>query len=493
MTGSRALQGWRAPLAVLLLAGGYWILDLWVLGSGPPHPLDDIWEDGLVARSLASGEGLRTSVVYPPLWALRDSATTTVPVLVHGPLLPLALVAPLRWFGPGLLDHLAWLAAALAVVMAAQVQRLARRWFDEGTAVAAAGLLTLSPVLLRAVHHSLSVVVGGCLLLAACDLAWRERPRALWGGFSLGLCYLVRPEMLLAAPILAVSCGGIGAAARFGAGFVLIAAGWWWHQWRAVGVPWFNLSSYTLLAFTPSWPEYSVLRSFDLTPDRWPAALRDALPDLWPKWLRNLPRAAWHALGTTGPTTGWLALVGVAAAARRLRRAWVGAAILVAAIPLAMWTLTQPVPLYAVSFLGLYAVAAGHGAVRLARRLGPPSAVSRHAWVALVALALAATLPALWRAGEEGRRTAALLVAERRELSALSGSAGRSVVFSDRPDFVAWTTGRPALYVSRAEYERLYPAALPGEAGRPHGLPPERRPRDTWFHSGHWALGEQAR
>lgn len=493
MIRTRPLQASHASLAVVLIASAYWILDLAALGSGPPHPLDDIWEDGVVARSLGAGHGFRTTVLYPPLWTQRDPATSTVPMLVHGPLLPVALVAPLRWFGPGLLDHLAWAAAALAVLLAAQAHRLARRWFDEPSAVTAAGLLTLSPVLLNAVHHSLSVVVGACLLLAACDFTWRDRPRAWLGGLTLGLCYLVRPEMLLAAPVLAVSCRRLATALRFGAAFALVAAAWGWHQWHASGAPLFNLSAYTLLSFTPTWPEYSVLRAFDLAPGHGSETLRAALPDLWSKWLWNLPRAARHAVTATGATTGWLALVGGALALRDSRRAVVAAVTLLSGIPVAMMTLFQPVPLYLVSFLGLYAIAAGNGAAWVAGRLGPSLARPRRWLPSLATLALVATTPALWRAWDEGRRTAVLLAADRRGLSSLARTSEQPLLFSDRPDFVAWTTGRPTLYVTREEYEELYPASGPVVGERPYGLPPARDPRDTWFHSGHWAVGEHVR
>jgi len=96
----------------------------------------------------------------------------------------------------------------------------------------------------------------------------------------------------------------------------------------------------------------------------------------------------------------------------------------------------------------------------------------------------------------EGREDAALLAAERRALVPLARAAADSPtprpIFSDRPDFVAWTTGRPALYVSREEYLALYPPDGPLEADRPHGLPRRRNPADTWFHADHWATGQHS-
>lgn len=100
-----------------MFAACAWLIDLAVLRGGTPHPLDDTWEYGLVARSLLAGHGFRTPMIHPPLWGLHD-ASNTVPVLVHGPLLSLLGAPWLAWFGPGALDGAAWLAAAFAVLTA---------------------------------------------------------------------------------------------------------------------------------------------------------------------------------------------------------------------------------------------------------------------------------------------------------------------------------------------------------------------------------------
>jgi hypothetical protein len=476
-------------------------MDLALLRAGLPHPMDDIWEDGLAARELLAGHGLRSIMIYPPLWALRDPVTLRVPLLVHGPLIPLLLTGPLRLLGPGLLDGLAWVAAALAVLSAVQVFRLGVRWLgDPLPAAVGAALFTLSPLTLLAVHHSLSVVLGACLLLLALDLAGREEPLPLPAGAALGLAYLVRPEMLGAAVVLA----GFAAwksrrsdGVRLLAGFVLVTAGWWFHQWRASGMPLFNVSSYGLIGSYGSRPEYSVMRDFDLTPDRWSQTFRHALPQLWHKWIFFFPRACRHALTATGWTTGWLVLVGGWAWSRVERaRAWMLACATVALIPIAMMTMAVPQELYLITFLGLYALAAGHGFVTLSRSWGPMR--SPRAWIpALVVLTAVAIVPPLRMGAIEGRQDAALLAAERRALEPLARTAADAAtprpIFSDRADFVAWTTGRPALYVSREEYLALYPPDGPLEADRPHGLPRRRDPADTWFHADHWSTGEEIR
>src|SRR2546422_4114319 len=143
----------------LLLALLFWTLDLAILEIGVPHPLDDTWEDGIVARLLLQGHGFQSHMIYPPLWELRDPRTLTIPVLVHGPLVPLILALPLKLFGPALLDHVAWFAAAFAVLTLVPLFRLAARHFGEPVAAGAAGLFTLSPITIAAVNHYLTVLI----------------------------------------------------------------------------------------------------------------------------------------------------------------------------------------------------------------------------------------------------------------------------------------------------------------------------------------------
>ena len=104
-------------LATLALAAAFWALDLAALRAGVPDPLDDTWEYGVVARSLIEGHGFRTQVIHPPLWSLRDGANT-VPVLIHGPLLPLLLAPRVRLYGPRALDWMPVLAAEFVLLAA---------------------------------------------------------------------------------------------------------------------------------------------------------------------------------------------------------------------------------------------------------------------------------------------------------------------------------------------------------------------------------------
>ncbi|MBI5709370.1 MAG: hypothetical protein HZC42_03575, partial [Candidatus Eisenbacteria bacterium] len=61
------------------------------------------------------------------------------------------------------------------------------------------------------------------------------------------------------------------------------------------------------------------------------------------------------------------------------------------------------------------------------------------------------------------------------ERAALRARAGGGLLFSDTPDFAAWTTGRPTVWLTRAEHDRL-PEIATAER------PARGGPGDTWFH-----------
>lgn len=462
--------------AALVFAGAllFWAADLAVLRAGTPDPLDDAWEYGVAARALLEGRGFRTAVIHPPLWELRD-ATLHVPIAVHGPLLPV-LVAPLvATLGTRALDHLAWLAAVFAALAAAETFRLGARRFGVPVGAAAAGLFTLSPFLLRAVHHDVALAVGAWLLARALLALGDGRPLA--AGAWLGAGALARPEFLFVAPLLALAAGR-GAPRALG-GFAACAGPWWVHQGVVLGHPFFNLSSYLLVGYWV-WPELSALRDFSLTPERWPAALREALPALPGKWAELWPHAVKRAALCPSGGTGWLAATGVIAAlAAAPHRAWGALAALLASVPVLVQTATVYDERYLVPFLPVFAVAAAWGAASLAAR--GPAAMRRPRFLAgaLLLLVLPSTLPALRTAAGEARALRARLAAARAELAPHAARPGvlEPPLFSDRPDFAAWTTRRCVIWVTRPEWERLPAAGDPGRDGRPA----RGAAADTWF------------
>jgi hypothetical protein len=503
-------------LGALLLAIAVWSLDLALLRAGVPHPLDDTWEDAIVARLLLEGQGLRTHMIYPPLWELQDPATRTLPVLVHGPLIPLLLAIPVKLGGPRVTDHLAWLGALFAILALIPLFRLAARLYGETVAAAAASLFTLSPLVIDAVNHYLSVLVGACLLTWAIDLLARARPRPFAAGMAAGICYLTRPEMSLAAPILAwlawhggvraddgrdpvateassgsgVSPPGWPAVASFALAFAACAAWWWWERWQASGSPFFNLSVYLLASFSPAHPGDGLVRDFTATPGRYPALLAEALPTLWRKWGPFFLRGIKRALSTPSESLGFLAPLGFLAELRaRDGRGLVVALGLMAAIPIVLVTLIAPVRLYPVPFAPLYAIAAALGARWLVGRL-PMWAHRPRAWLGVLAmLALPWTATEMKEQARQARALERWLAADRAALASAHRNRGndRRLMFSDTPDFVAWTTERPTVWLTLDEFERLYGAAGADRA-RGARLPAELRQRpdraDTWFHHG---------
>lgn len=476
-------------VGILAFAIAFWVFDLAVLKAAVPHPLDDVWEHGLVARLLWKGAWFRTTMIYPPLWALRDVHTLTVPVLVHGPLLPALYALPLALFGPGALDQVGWLAATFAVLALVPLFRLAARYFDEPAAAVAGVLWTISPLTISAVNHYASVVVGACLLTQGLDWVAREQPRAVLAGLAVGLGYLVRPEMLVMTPVLAAvifhnARRGLPVAA-FLLTFVACASWWWWHHWQATGSPFFNMTSYLLISFSSAHPGDELVRNFAATPDRLPALVSEALPMLASKWVYYFPRAIKHVLEGPSIATGWLAWVGCLAALARPRLRFLAACLgLVAIVPVVAMTLLASIPLYPVPELPLYCLGASIGAAWLAGRL-PAWARGPQVWIAAVVLvALPSTVAAMRVQHREARMIERWVAADRAGLApARRGATGDRLMFSDTPDFVAWTTGRPTLWLTREAFERLY-ASPDSSTPLPAGLPSAPEPADTWFHDG---------
>jgi hypothetical protein len=490
-------RAWIWFTAVLVGAALFWVFDLGWLHAGVPNRLDDTWEYGVAARHLLAGDGFRTSVIHPPLWGLRDAALT-VPILVHGPLVPVLLAPVLVLVGAGALDQIAWFGAFFALLTALLLCRLGTRHFGPAVGAAAALLFTLAPLTLQAVHHDATLVVGAFLLLLAFDLLARDRPRLTAAAIVLGLGVLVRTEMTLALFGLSMLAGGAGAVTLV-LGMAMVAGAWWWHNWSATGSPLFSLSTYLVVGYSERWPGISVLRDFSLTPAQWPGVLLESAPDLLHKAQANLHHTLKIAILSPSVLTGWLAPVGLVVGAARASTRWIAiAAFVCTLVPMAVIAFTLLDTRYITPFLPLWALSAAVAAEWLWGRI--PRAGRTLGWLPLLMLLmLFATVPALRRGAREAREFAALLAVERAALASritpaatlprlttlgLEQPAGTAptaprLMFSDTPDFVAWTTGRPTIWVSRDEYARL-PA--PGADASGDSPPPRGAAADTWFH-----------
>jgi len=298
----------------------------------------------------------------------------------------------------------------------------------------------------------------------------------------------------------------------------VIAGGWWWHNWRATGFPFFNLSAYLLMGYTDRWPGISVLRDFALAPAEWPQRLLEQAPMLPRKARAFLPHALKRALLAPSTLTGWLTPIGLVVAVARASTRWVAVAAFVCALaPVAVMCFTLYDSRYLVPFLPLWALAAAVAAEWLWGRL--PRVGRTRGWLVVLALlVLPASVPAMREEVRAARRLEARLARERTLLMARAGgasalprltalgvvgpeapdTASRRLMFSDTPDFVAWTTGRPTLWVTVEEYRRLPAPETPSpSAGRsaarpvsptaaprvaPGALPARGTAADTWFH-----------
>ncbi|MFN8586269.1 MAG: hypothetical protein U0704_00570 [Candidatus Eisenbacteria bacterium] len=475
---ARSREAFTATMVFVVV---FWLVDLFVLRAGAPDPLDDSWEYLSVARALLEGHGFRTPVIHPPLWSLRDAALT-VPVLVHGPLLPVLLAPFVALFGESAAHAIPLLAALFATLAAAVTQRLGARTMGSAVGSAGAVLFTLSPLVIRAVHHDIALTFGALALVTAMDRLLRTRPHAIRAGLALGLGLLARPEYLLAAPVLALFAPR--ARVRFLAAFAACGLPWWWHGVANAGSPFFNLSSYLLIGYWGERPGIAVMRDFALPPRAWPQALREALPHLPPKWLDFFPHALKCAIQSPSAATGWLAPIGALAATQESRaRSLAAGAALLALIPLATMTVTLYDPRYLTPFLACAALFAARGASEMVGFL-PRWAHRPRTWVTLLMmLAVPGAGMALHDAWREGALARTRWHAERAGLAVRFAEAHPRprLVFTDPPDFVAWTTRRAALWMSAEEYAALPLADSTGAA--PHDRP-ARSPNDVvWFHA----------
>src|SRR6185503_3661532 len=129
------------------------------------------------------------------------------------------------------------------------------------------------------------------------------------------------------------------------------------------------------------------------------------------------------------------------------------------------------------------AIGAARGAEWLFGLL-PAWAHRPRAWLAALALVTVPSVVMALRFEErEARATERWLAADRAGLAPArrtAANAGRPM-FSDTPDFVAWTTGRATIWLTREEFERVF--RTPGTA-LPPGLAPPPHSADTWFHRG---------
>jgi hypothetical protein len=425
--------------------------DLLVLRASVPDLRDDVWEYGVVAEHLLAGHGFRTNVVHPPLLGLLDRRDGTVPVLIHGPLMP-ALLAPLvAVLDEAALLYVGWLGAVFLLLAAWPLFRLTRTLTDEPTAALAAGLLPWTPLAWQALNHDAVLLLGVLLFVLALDALLGARPRPGVAGLWCGLCYLARAETLLLAPLLAVAAArgagreplrAAGGVARFALGFAACALPWLIHNARATGMPFFNLSAYLLVCYWPPYFDLAALMDSTLTPAHWLASAPALLHVLPAKFAGLLPHAVKLTLLQPTPWSAPLTLIGLGVLARRAR-----AFTLIFAGVLVLLTALMSATVFEARYLALAlpgtCVAAAAGA-RLAASWLPGRARLTAAAVLLAALVLPASIARVPRDPEARWRQ---LDDEAVALHEAGAAREPMVVLSDIPDFVAWRTGWPVVWV----------------------------------------------
>jgi hypothetical protein len=277
-------------------------------------------------------------------------------------------------------------------------------------------------------------------------------------------------------------------------GVALALSGWWWHNLQATGQPFFNLSSYLVLGYSNRWPELSILRDFDLPPRAFPTAAFHGLFGVLGKTFAFLPHALKRALLVPSGGIGWLACIGLVAAYTRPRQKPLATAgALLALVPVAVMSLTVYDVRYLTPFLPFWTLGATRGAETLASFL-PWWGRRPRTWLGLLLLLLLpALLPAIAEEARAARGLRERLATERTAVRARFGAgdprragvyadssdAAARLLYSDTPDFVAWATARPVMWLTREDWE-----ALPKDsADRGHFTRPARGDTtSTWFH-----------
>ena len=213
------LRSRPAALAALLCLA--WFLAAW-LGTG--YAIDDTYIHLTYARNLAGGHGLSFDPAQGPLYSCSSPAWV-------------ALLAATGTVGAGGLAAarlLSCLAGALTLLL---VYRLSRRLLGPGTAPYPPLLLALNPWWVRWSCSGMETAAAGLLVVACLVLAVERRPA--WAFLLSGLGIMVRPELAVLGPLLAL--GFVGRKRRAGPAHLLLwllpTIAWAAFAWAYFGSP----------------------------------------------------------------------------------------------------------------------------------------------------------------------------------------------------------------------------------------------------------------
>jgi hypothetical protein len=485
--------GLGTPIALGVIVLLTLLSRLWVLGAASPERLQPDEAHALnVARCFARGQGF-SNVEAWPAWLAPERLPT--PETFKEPAYP-ALMAAIAGRDGDLWRAGVGISFAAGLLLPLLVWAIARRVDPDRRVAFAAGLFASASPLL--IVHSVWVVVESLFAATVAAMFLATLPRRLAGdaatgadgrrrraigwdlaaGVLFGAAYLMRAQVLLAAPALlwAMALGRSRGELARGAALAAVASlavmsPLLARNLREFGVPFFsNVPNYGL------WP-YVDRIAFSHGLEHPPAPLGFALthlPAVAGHWLHSLvgfSRSTLHAWLLGNPLSLIPFAVGAIVALARWRRC--GFLLLYPALTLAFIFAVNWAPYYFTSITPYACVLAGLGATWLWRRPGGVSATARR--VGLAALAAAAFV---WQASASRN---AVLGFDSPELEAAKAEAPflRSRLAPDEAvlcmttSYWAWFADRPAVHLVIAEEVR-FDAAMRRLKVRMAALPTSR-------------------
>jgi len=207
----------RIAGALPAVAGLAWAAALFLLTGG--YAIDDAWIHLQFARNIAAGEGFRFLTGHPQVYACTSPAWVL-------------LLAPAYTAGAGgIATARALSCLASGAALAAFASLLRNRGFGGGWIAAGCVLLAMDPMMIRWGSSGMEAAAASLAVILVLRALARRGGGALTG-LLCGLAFLLRPELGIAGPLVALAMALEGARRNWGRILAHLAC------WAAVAAAW---------------------------------------------------------------------------------------------------------------------------------------------------------------------------------------------------------------------------------------------------------------